>query len=351
MDKTNSLFLAFLLYIPSLYFIPNSLYILPFIFLLITGNYKKVKFDINFLILSVFIFTLLLIYLFNIVYNEQLYFFWFILWLTNYIVAKNINQTTLRYLLFFIILETFFIWLEVFLGVENIFLHATQADTLLFSYEFRPLGLSDGSPLMGQKLFLAILILLHLNIKEKTKLFLIIYLLLMELMVFNRTAILTTAFVLLLYSFNRFSIFWKVVLSITGVLFVSTFFQTIFTRFNRDQEEIYLSGRDYIWQQGLEFIKEHLLFGNLTQKVHITYIDATSQHLHNIYLQYIGNFGIIFTFFYLLFVIINIKKNNFIYISAILLYGIFQYGIGWGISLMDILFFYFLFLPKRSLVC
>ena len=50
-------------------------------------------------------------------------------------------------------------------------------------------------------------------------------------------------------------------------------------------------------------------------------------------------------FFTLIF--INITKKNWIYIFILFVYSTFQYGIFWGISLTDILFFFFLFNSKK----
>ena len=56
----------------------------------------------------------------------------------------------------------------------------------------------------------------------------------------------------------------------------------------------------------------------------------------------VANNGIIISIFYFLLIIKNINRSNLIPVAALLVYSTAQYGVFWGISLMDIILFYFL---------
>jgi hypothetical protein len=103
------------------------------------------------------------------------------------------------------------------------------------------------------------------------------------------------------------------------------------------------SGRSVIWLNYLNFIDENLLFGNGSDKLMLKTIDQENKsiiliHAHNSFLELFASNGLILSLFFLLILFLNWTKKNFIFILPILFYSIFQYGIFWGISFLDVIF-------------
>ena len=116
-----------------------------------------------------------------------------------------------------------------------------------------------------------------------------------------------------------------------------------FTKYSGRNPKDVLSYRDIIYKKNILFIKKHYLFGNNSHK-HKVYLKAynTYEHAHNSFLEFASNNGIIISILWFLFILRNINRNNFIYLLAILILSMTQYGIFWGISLLDIIFIYYL---------
>jgi O-antigen ligase len=119
----------------------------------------------------------------------------------------------------------------------------------------------------------------------------------------------------------------------------------LINQFTRGYGHVELTGRDIIWGIYSDYIKNHFLLGNNSQKYFIN-MDGNTYHAHNSYLQLLATNGFIISLFYFILIIINIKKNNFPYIFPVLLFALTQYVIFWGISLEDVFFLYFLLSPK-----
>ena len=103
------------------------------------------------------------------------------------------------------------------------------------------------------------------------------------------------------------------------------------------------SGRKQIWLNYINFIENHLWFGNGSDKLmllswHPVLKKYKLVHAHNSFIQLLATNGIILTMLYFLFFVLLFRKRNLIPISAILLYSFANYGVFWGFSYMDLLF-------------
>ena len=106
------------------------------------------------------------------------------------------------------------------------------------------------------------------------------------------------------------------------------------------------SGRTDIWNRYIEFIKNHVWFGNGSTRL----VDKHSDHAHSIYLNLMAMHGI-FLFVFMFFIIFkNINSYNMAFICGILAIGVFQTVIFWGGSVIDILFYSILFYKPKSIV-
>jgi O-antigen ligase len=132
------------------------------------------------------------------------------------------------------------------------------------------------------------------------------------------------AFVLIAFGFT-----------VLGFLVVE-FSETIINQFTRNTQKVDLSGREKIWAQYIDQILSNPWFGNASHKVWFKY------HAHNSFLQLIATNGIIISIFYFGFIVTHARRNNLIYLAVMMVYSFFQYGIFWGISIIDIVFYVFL---------
>jgi hypothetical protein len=61
-------------------------------------------------------------------------------------------------------------------------------------------------------------------------------------------------------------------------------------------------------------------------------------HAHNSFLEFIASNGIVISLLFFAFLFLIWKKKNILLIMAILFFCLFQYGIFWGYSILDVIF-------------
>lgn len=122
---------------------------------------------------------------------------------------------------------------------------------------------------------------------------------------------------------------------------------------SESSEKMNTSGRTIIWLNFMSFIFEHPLNGNGTHKVSLRILNKKREieyiHAHNSFLQYAATNGLIMLFLMLLLLFLKWNWRNSILIFCIIIYSQLQYGIFWGISLLDIYFIYLICSTKNSL--
>lgn len=114
------------------------------------------------------------------------------------------------------------------------------------------------------------------------------------------------------------------------------------------------SGRTLIWANFLQFIEQNLWFGNGSDKLYFKEIDHENKkfklvHAHNSYLEFLATHGLILSGFFGFILLYLWRRKNIIFIVSILFFSIFQYGIFWGFSLLDLVFVTFLISPLNLL--
>ncbi|MBU2018184.1 MAG: O-antigen ligase family protein [Bacteroidetes bacterium] len=114
------------------------------------------------------------------------------------------------------------------------------------------------------------------------------------------------------------------------------------------------SGRKLIWLNYADYLDEHLWFGNGSDKLKFkTYDQAkrkiVTMHAHNSFIELLCSNGLIIFMLYLFLYFSLWRKCNVIAITCILVYSMFQYGIFWGYSFLDVVFIIFLTTPLIDL--
>lgn len=120
----------------------------------------------------------------------------------------------------------------------------------------------------------------------------------------------------------------------------------IFTRL----ESVQTSGRKKIWLNYINYIDDHLWFGNGSDRLYIKIwledkVSIKSIHAHNSFIQLLASNGLLIFILYLVFYFIWMKSTNYTVILAILVYSLGNFGIFWGFSYLDIIFLIFLRFP------
>lgn len=225
-------------------------------------------------------------------------------------------------------------------------------------YSYRVYGLSNSSSIFSQKIFIGIMLLFFLK-KIKYKYLLLFILLIGLILVFNRTAILSVFIFLILRGIiffkknglfiNRSTITLYLPLIFGFFFLVLFYFETISSQFIYWNGKINLSERDLIYVEYINFIRENFFWGNFTNKYWIL-IEDRLYHAHNSYLSVIASMGFFSATLLFFYIYRLINKKNILYIAPILIYSIFQYGILWGVSLLDIVFFYFIFNSNSEVI-
>ncbi len=119
-------------------------------------------------------------------------------------------------------------------------------------------------------------------------------------------------------------------------------------------QRINTSGRKLIWLNYVDYLSEHPWTGNGSNKLQFRALDPKTRkvnliHAHNSFFVFFGSHGFILGALYMLLLLVWWQRKNVAIIGVILAYSLFQYGIFWGFSLMDIVFMAALMAPVNLL--
>ncbi|MCL2312085.1 MAG: O-antigen ligase family protein [Firmicutes bacterium] len=277
--------------------------------------------------------------------------------LPAYIIAKTLDRKTLIFLLIFICFEIVVGIFEYVFGVTSFFITANEfasgygGDEML--YNKRVLGISTNSSTLAIKCLIG-LIIVYLT-KPKYSILWVLLIIVGFYVSFNRATIIAAAPLLIYFywyyiSQLKFKIFW---LGLTVIVCVSLF-SVVINQFMRSADISDISritaNRDLIYESFYAFSKENIWNGNGSVKLWLELFPDHKFHAHNSYLMTLASNGIIVFLFYLYFIFAFIRKSNFLPVSVLLIYSLFQFGILWGCSLTDIIFIFLLLDKKTSFI-
>lgn len=362
MSKSLYIFFAFLIYSPTLVLIPQSV---PYLLISIIGllfwlkSLKLNGFTQNDYFLIVFLIISIIIYTIgksetSAIYSksENDYIPYTLFIATSIYFSKLLNNKILKYVLFLVIFETIIGFIQYitktpyFIKPLNLG-QKSFGDSELMYYN-KVYGLSTVTSIFALKIFSGILLTFYLDFNKKIKSLIYLLLCLGLIFTFNRTAILSSILFLLIIkyiNFKNYTYKGKIFLIFLSVLFLSVILvnsENIFNQFFRGKQ-IDMSSRDLVFPYYINFISDNLIFGNFFTKHWIELLPGQIFHAHNSFLQTFANMGLIFGLVFFVFLFKNINYTNFKYVIPILIYSLFQYGILWGVSYIDIIFFYLLF--------
>ena len=363
--------IAILLVLPSYAFVPLYVYLL-LVPLLIT---RDTKLDFNFYIVLFIILLCTINQVLNLVVVMRDFKYaslvpYTVFMIISYLFGKNANVRVFYYLLIFISVEVFVGVLEYASEVKSFFPSISQsiAGEAPFGYKGliyykRVAGLSANSSSFAYKVCVGILLLHYLKFKGR-KLFIYATIFTVGLFItFTRSVILTVLLFLFLVNIPQVKSFLNDLLSkrfkvlyilfalgllVLGYIIFSSW-ADLYYQMNRGMENADLSQRDVVLGKYYQFIRDNPIFGNGSYKLWMN-INGELFHGHNSFLQTFATNGIFIGLIFIYLVLRNINKHNYYYIIPILIFSLFQYVIFWGVSFMDLIFFYFLFVTKERLL-
>ncbi len=357
--------LALLIFLPTLIFFPHVLYAFGIIYIP-----PKIKITSNlFIILLIVIFSLInqIIKFDNaIIYNKTFlsFFPYYLLIIFSYYISLSINDRTIKYIIIFVAFETIIAITEFFFNVPTFFPNAVSSQLPInFGYKgllyySRVFGLSNNSSELSFKIFAALLLLDTIKLNKYIKSILYLTLFFGIYITFNRSVILSLIvfyFISFMFYFNKIITneisFTKFPISYLIFAFLAIFisifiifnFSQILFQFTRGmsfQSDSYK--RNEIYNYFFDFILSHPFFGNGSFKLYYLFQNKF-YHAHNSFIQIFATNGLLISILYLLLIFRNITKDNFRFIISFIVLSLTQYAIFWGISLLDIFLFYFLF--------
>lgn len=222
------------------------------------------------------------------------------------------------------------------------------AESLLL-YDNRVFGLSSNSSVFAEKIFLSLLLLVAVPDMFKRRAVPLLIVAAGLFFSFNRTAITSTLFLLvLLATAGRLS--WRNlalgagVVAVVGVV-IAVNMDTLVLQFMRGGDELSHSelSRLYFWQRALELLSEDPFFGNgsLTFRVE-DFVTGLPQHTHNSFLMLFTTHGLLVPLPLVAYILLKLRATNWRVVTAMFSFSLTQYFVFWNLSVPDIVFFYFL---------
>lgn len=361
-----------LTYLPTLAFVPHAAFVIALVYVLIfrrkklIAHFKNIsKFPNEFLVLmAIAVFSLINYFVGYVWFNYEIGFPYPVLLLATYLIAMGMTEKDLKFVFWLAVFEAVVVIAEFAVGTNSFlptYKSATYSDEGLL-YFSRPMGLSYNSSIVAYKLMIGVFIAEYLQMNSR--LYRLAQLLLFAgiLLTFSRTIIV----VLLVYFAFRYSgvyilgfikllkfrisrklfvflALFTIVLAGVGLLTV-TQIDKISNQFTKGRGNIEFSGREVIWPQFIDFIKENPISGNHSVKFYADYHGRSNlAHAHNSFLQVLADNGIVIFSLYLLLIGMSVNRGNALLVMAFVVYSLTQYGVFWGISLIDIVFMVILF--------
>lgn len=366
--------LGIIVFLSTIAYIPHSIFVLGPVYYLIASdksertNFVSKKLTLNTLIISLIVLLSLLNSLLGFTSDSNLsqLFPYTALMFLGYFFAKTLKTSDLKIIIFLISIESIIVIAQHFMGINTFFPELIKETSLPSQinedllYYNRALGLSTNSSVAALKFLLGFILIDYLKLNGKLFVAIKTILFVGLFYTFNRTvlavliAYLVAGLVLPILEIITDLLEYRIkkksfLVALFGGLFLILFMllvimkiDVIITQITLDKG-MDLSGRDLIWADFIQFIKENLLFGNHSSKYYFADYYSGPIHAHNSFLQIMANHGIIITLLFLLLILVNITKKNVMFVFTLLLYSLFQYGVFWGISITDIVLFIILF--------
>lgn len=361
MSNFTRWFVAFLVYLPTLVLVPQA-----FVYLGISlvgllkwlGDVQAKKINKDDLFYIFFLAVSFLVYFVGKPYaltdnnksiNDLVPYTLFII--TTIKFSEILDHKIVKIILFMIIGETLLAILQYILGIPY-FIKPSAVGMQAFGeseylYYNKVYGLSAVTSIFAMKIFVGVLLNYYCQTSKTIRRLFFAILIAGLIATFNRTAMVSSIlfFLIVLGANIRHGNIRLKIATFFGLIALGVFvflnLEVLENQFFRGKE-VDMSGRDMVFPYYFNFIIEHRLFGNFFSKHWAELQLDRVYHAHNSFLQTFTNMGLLFGCVLMGFLLRKINRLNYLYVTPILVYSMFQYGILWGVSFLDILFFFFL---------
>ena len=359
MNRIQKIFLAFLIYASTLVLMPQAvIYLIIAVIGFTFWLFKMQRLGVgkSDLLYILFIGISFLIYFIGKPFatsasskslNDLIPYSIFIIATINF--SKFLNKEIIRIIFYIILFETIIGILQYLMGVryfiEPITSNSQELGDSDYLYYNKVYGLSTVTSIFALKIFIGILLTHYLCFKGKKRSLFYTILMFGLIVTFNRTAIVASIIFVLIIIFtqikqgNQKLKILTLFGSIISLIFIYNYFDVIENQFFRGRE-VDLSGRDKVFPYYIDFIANYPFFGNYFTKLWVEITSGRIYHAHSSYLQTLSNMGLPIGIAIFTYIFSKISKLNYMFIIPMLIYSAFQYGILWGVSFMDIIFFY-----------
>lgn len=265
---------------------------------------------------------------------------------------KVVDENFLNAFLACLFLELLVAFWEHHSGVRTFFSTTSQPEMMDlpnsdYLYYNRTFGFSNNSSQLAAKMLFGLVVISFLKYKYRlSKLHYLLYAMIIAgfYINFSRAALVASFLSVLVFVYLHGKRYVALLVA-SGIavapLVLFYVWDTVFEQLNRGRSQFDWSGRDEIWNFFIEYIDAHLLFGNLGQKVYFV-SDGMANHSHNSYIQILSTSGLVFTVAIIIYMAYySIKNGTFLILVPLLAYSVFQYGVFWGASLYDQIFWAF----------
>lgn len=366
MNRIQKIFLAFLIYASTLVLMPQAvIYLIIAVIGFTFWLFKMQRLGVgkSDLLYILFIGISFLIYFIGKPFatsasskslNDLIPYSIFIIATINF--SKFLNKEIIRIIFYIILFETIIGILQYLMGVryfiEPITSNSQELGDSDYLYYNKVYGLSTVTSIFALKIFIGILLTHYLCFKGKKRSLFYTILMFGLIVTFNRTAIVASIIFVLIIIFtqikqgNQKLKILTLFGSIISLIFIYNYFDVIENQFFRGRE-VDLSGRDKVFPYYIDFIANYPFFGNYFTKLWVEITSGRIYHAHSSYLQTLSNMGLPIGIAIFTYIFSKISKLNYMFIIPMLIYSAFQYGILWGVSFMDIIFFYILFVSHK----
>ena len=362
---------SFILFLSTIAVFPHSFMLLAIVYIVVK-NFNDIihtkltlKVNVSLVIISaIVVFSLINALLISKTLTLSLLVPYVILMFGSYFIAKYFTLNDVKVLILLILLEVLVGVLEYWLDINTILVWSDfyeeykNTDLMYFDKAY---GLSVNSSVLAVKITLAILLLEYFTpFNNKIRLVIRLVLIFGLYITFQRTSIIVVVllYIMLLLKYIIVQIRMSIIKTTTRKLIIRgittiialvivfsvilSYSHSIFRQFSQGKEKIELSGREEIWPEYINYIKANIIFGNHSQKYFIKYRgEENGAHAHNSFLQVFATHGLLIFLLFILLIIVNINKDNYIFMGILIVLSLFQYALFWGISLVDIVFFIF----------
>lgn len=271
--------------------------------------------------------------------------------LVSMLVGWTFDKGDAKIVIFLVFLEIIVGAAEYILGTHSFFSVAYRSQNQIgetdLLYYNRVYGLSLNSSIYALKVLFCLFLLIVFRSEVGKRFWAIGWLFVAVgfFTSFNRTAIVAGVVSLLIVYRKKIQGSLFILISVViGFLF---YFDELYRAFTRGSGEVDLSGRDHIFSYFLEILSQNPILGNASRKVWLD-IGGRLYHAHNSYIELAVSNGIIVTILFFLGYYFLFLRGALLYAAPLLIYSLFQYGLMWGLSFHDVVFFGSMFYVMRK---